>query len=106
MQEVYELILKAATNRDFQMAIRKGRMQEDFFYRVHIVPIHLPPLWDRAEDIPLLIEHFLKIHNQHAQAPSIPGNMLEALLPHDWPGNVRELQMSFTDITRWVKLIY
>ena len=82
----------AATNRDLQAAIRKGRMREDFFYRVHIIPIHLPPLRDRAEDIPLLIEHFFKIHNQHAQAPSIPGNMLEALLSHDWPGNVRELQ--------------
>ncbi|MBC2716590.1 MAG: sigma 54-interacting transcriptional regulator [Desulfobacteraceae bacterium] len=82
----------AATNRDLQEAIRKGLMREDFFYRVHIIPIHLPPLRDRAEDIPLLIEHFLKTHSQHAQAPSIPGNMLEALLSHDWPGNVRELQ--------------
>lgn len=82
----------AATNRDLQVAIRKGRMREDFFYRVHIIPIYLPPLRDRAEDIPLLIEHFLKIHNQHAQAPSIPGNMLEALMSHYWPGNVRELQ--------------
>ncbi len=48
----------AATNRDLQAAIRKGQMREDFFYRVHIIPIHLPPLRDRVEDIPLLIEHF------------------------------------------------
>ena len=82
----------AATNRDLQEAIRKGRMREDFFYRVHIIPIYLPPLRDRTEDIPLLIEHFLKIHSQHEQAPAIPGNIIEALLSHDWPGNVRELQ--------------
>jgi len=82
----------AATNRDLQEAIRKGLMREDFFYRIHIIPIQLPPLRDRQEDIPLLIEHFLKTHSQHAQAPSIPGNMLEALMSHDWPGNVRELQ--------------
>ena len=82
----------AATNRDLQAAIRKGLMREDFFYRVHVIPIHLPPLRDRKEDIPLLIEHFLKIHSRHAQAPAISGNMLETLLSHDWPGNVRELQ--------------
>ncbi|MGB9499172.1 MAG: sigma 54-interacting transcriptional regulator [Dissulfuribacterales bacterium] len=93
----------AAINRDLQAAIRKGQMREDFFYRVHIIPIYLPPLRDRAEDIPLPIEHFLKIHSQHAQAPAISGNMLEALLPHDWSGNFK---MSFTDITRWVKSIF
>ena len=76
----------AATNRDLQAAIREGLMREDFFYRIHIIPIHLPPLRDRTEDIPLLIEHFLKIHSQHAQAPAIPAHMIEALMSHNWPG--------------------
>jgi PAS domain S-box-containing protein len=82
----------AATNRDLQTAIRKGLMREDFFYRIHIIPIHLPPLRERREDIPLLIEHFLKLLSKDTQVPTIPGHMIEALLSHDWPGNVRELQ--------------
>jgi len=82
----------AATNRDLQEAIRNRTMREDFFYRIHVIPIHLPPLRDRKEDIPLLIDHFLKIHSRNKQVPPVTGKMIEALLSHDWPGNVRELQ--------------
>ena len=82
----------AATNRDLKEAIRKGAMREDFYYRVHIIPIHLPPLRNRKEDIPLLVEHFLKIHSSKKNEPPITGKILDAMLSYDWPGNVRELQ--------------
>ncbi len=82
----------AATNRDLQTQVNSGRMREDFFYRIHIIPIHLPPLRERREDIPLLIDHFLKPEGEENQFPEITGEMLEAMVRHDWPGNVRELQ--------------
>ncbi|MCW7754443.1 sigma 54-interacting transcriptional regulator [Desulfobotulus sp. H1] len=82
--------LIAATNRDLTKEVREGRMREDFFYRINILAIHLPPLRERREDIPLLVDHF--VHQQPKSAPAIPPGMMEALLHHDWPGNVRELQ--------------
>lgn len=82
----------AATNRDLKESVRSGQMREDFFYRIHIIPITLPSLKDRREDIPLLIEHFLKIHNYGNISSIIPDNVMEALVRYDWPGNVRELQ--------------
>jgi transcriptional regulator with PAS, ATPase and Fis domain len=65
-------------------------MREDFFYRIHILPIYLPPLRERKEDLPLLVDHFLHLH--HKDHPPLPGNILEALMNYDWPGNIRELQ--------------
>lgn len=82
----------AATNRDLQDHVRKGLIREDFYYRVHVIPIHLPPLRDRKEDIPLLIDHFLSQFKEGDAPPSIPGNLIDALNNHHWPGNVRELQ--------------
>lgn len=82
----------AATNRNIKESVRSGQMREDFFYRIHIIPITLPSLKDRREDIPLLIEHFLKIHNYGNISSIIPDNVMEALVRYDWPGNVRELQ--------------
>ena len=82
----------AATNRDLKEAIRKGAMREDFYYRINIVPIHLPPLRSRKEDIPLLIEHFWEVHSRDKNDPPVTGKILEELLSYDWPGNVRELQ--------------
>jgi PAS domain S-box-containing protein len=82
----------AATNRDLMDLARKGKMREDFFYRIHIIPIHLPPLRNRKDDIPLLVEHFLKVYAGDKEVPSIPGQVLEALVNYEWPGNVRELQ--------------
>jgi transcriptional regulator with PAS, ATPase and Fis domain len=67
-------------------------MREDFFYRIHIIPIHLPPLRNRKDDIPLLVEHFLRVYAGEKEVPSIPGQVLEALVNYEWPGNVRELQ--------------
>ncbi len=82
----------AATNRDLTDLVRKGMMREDFFYRIHIIPIHLPPLRNRKDDIPLFVEHFLRIYAGEREVPSIPGQMMESLVNYDWPGNVRELQ--------------
>ncbi len=82
----------AATNRDLTDLVRKGMMREDFFYRIHIIPMHLPPLRNRKDDIPLFVEHFLRIYAGEREVPSIPGQMMESLVNYDWPGNVRELQ--------------
>lgn len=79
-----------ATNRNLMDQVKNGQMREDFFYRIHVIPIHLPPLRERKEDLPLLIDHFLKEFDYPSH--SIPGKVIEALNAHDWPGNVRELQ--------------
>jgi len=82
----------AATNRNLAELLKRKLVREDFFYRIHIIPINLPPLRQRRDDIPLLVEHFLRIYSQDKKAPSISGRVLEALINYDWPGNVRELQ--------------
>ena len=81
----------AATSRNLPELVQKGSMRSDFFYRVHVIPIHLPPLRQRKEDIPLLIEHFLKAYDRKMRPP-IDDEIMEALSAYDWPGNVRELQ--------------
>ncbi len=83
----------AATHRDLRQSIRAGAFREDLFYRLNVVPIRLPPLRDRAEDIPLLARHFL----ERAQETGLPVKLLdqsavEALRAYRWPGNVRELE--------------
>lgn len=82
----------AATNRNLMESVKKGLMRLDFFYRIHIIPIHLPPLRERKEDLMLLVEHFLKSYDDVEKLPPITGKMIEAMQNHDWPGNVRELQ--------------
>lgn len=82
----------AATNRNLEDLLDKGLIREDFFYRVHIIPIHLPPLRDRKEDLPHLIDHFMKVYGEGKKTSFIPGKVYEALQNYDWPGNVRELQ--------------
>ncbi|MGD0278933.1 MAG: helix-turn-helix domain-containing protein, partial [Smithella sp.] len=69
---------------------KRGGLREDFFYRIHILPVYLPPLRERKDDIPLLIDYFLHLHDK--KHPPLPGNIIEALQNYDWPGNVRELQ--------------
>jgi transcriptional regulator with PAS, ATPase and Fis domain len=82
----------AATNTNLFEQTQKGLMRKDFFYRIHIIPINLPPLRRRKDDIPLLVEHFLRHYSGGKKIPLIPGQVLEALINYDWPGNVRELQ--------------
>lgn len=81
----------AATNRDLMEEVKQGRMRQDFLYRIHIIPVHIPPLRDRKEDIPLLVEHFLGQYESHTFPPVSP-SVTKALQQYDWPGNVRELQ--------------
>ena len=83
----------AATNRDLRQAVVEGRFRQDLFYRLNVVHVHLPPLRDRRDDIPLLADHFLETSNKRL-GKSIEGltrPAMELLLAYDWPGNVREL---------------
>jgi two-component system, NtrC family, response regulator HydG len=83
----------AATNRDLEKAIREGTFREDLFYRLSVIPLHLPPLRERREDIPLLASRFAALTSQRLGRP-VAGFTPEAracLQSHDWPGNVREL---------------
>lgn len=84
----------AATNVDLKQAIRNGRFREDLYYRLNVVPIRIPPLKERAEDIPLLVDHFLALTSQdmNRPKPSVRKQGMDLLIRHDWPGNVRELQ--------------
>jgi two-component system response regulator PilR (NtrC family) len=84
----------AATNQDLVKAVAEGRFREDLFYRINVIPIALPPLRDRREDIPLLAEHFLNKYAEQAgkKITGIAHGTMELLLKHDWPGNIRELE--------------
>lgn len=84
----------AATNKDLQLLIREGRFRADLYYRLQGIEIHLPPLRERPEDIPLLAAHFLRheCRKEKRAMPKISPAVLEALLRYHWPGNVRELQ--------------
>ena len=84
----------AATNRDLGKAVEQGHFREDLYYRLNVIPILLPPLRDRREDIPLLIEHFLEHLSVETdrQIEGVSADALAALMHHDWPGNVRELR--------------
>ena len=82
----------SATNRDLTDQIRKGLLREDFYYRIHVIPIRIPSLKDRKEDIPLLVEFFIQRFSDGEKKASIPMKVMEAFYDYDWPGNVRELQ--------------
>lgn len=83
----------AATNRNLVKLVKEGLMREDFFYRIRILPIQMPPLRERREDIPLLVDHFLAQLNKDKAPPRhLPVRVREALESYNWPGNVRELQ--------------
>jgi len=82
----------AATNRDLKDLVKKGHMREDFFYRIHIIPIQVPPLRDRKDDIPLLAYHFMQTLGKNEADTLLPDKALKAMQSYKWPGNVRELQ--------------
>ncbi len=84
----------AATNRDLRAMVADGRFQEDLFYRLSVIPIELPPLRERPEDVPLLVEHFVRKHAQRMgrRIDGIEPTALERLAAYRWPGNVRELE--------------
>jgi len=84
----------AATNKDLEKAITLKEFREDLYYRLNIIPLHIPPLRQRKEDISLLIQHFIKIFNNKTESPieGISNEALQALSNYDWPGNIRELE--------------
>jgi DNA-binding NtrC family response regulator len=84
----------AATNQDLERLIEERRFREDLFYRLHVLPIRVPPLRERTDDIPLLVHHFIDVANQD-RGTSIDGitdAAMEQLVQYDWPGNVRQLE--------------
>lgn len=83
-----------ATNKDLEEEVRKGLFRRDLFYRVHVIPIYLPPLRDRKEDIPHLVDHFLERINRQMkkEIAGVTPEAMRRLMLHDWPGNVRELE--------------
>lgn len=84
----------AATHRDLAAEVKTGRFREDLFYRLNVVNLQVPPLRDRREDIPLLVNHFLQKYNRqnYKNIDEVPRHVLEMLLNYPWPGNIRELE--------------
>ena len=84
----------AATNVDLTKAVAEGRFREDLFYRINVIPIALPPLRERREDVPLIAEHFLAKYAEQMEKPiaAISGPAMDCLMRYDWPGNIRELE--------------
>jgi two-component system response regulator GlrR len=83
-----------ATNKDLEDQTKQGLFREDLFYRIHVIPVYLPPLRERKEDIPPLVEHFLKRFGQQMkkEVKGLTPVAMQRLMLHDWPGNVRELE--------------
>jgi len=84
----------AASKRDLAEEVRQGRFREDLYYRLNVIPIELPPLRDRVDDIPLLADHFLRVFaaKNQKRVQGIRRDAMEMLTVHSWPGNVRELE--------------
>ncbi len=84
----------AATNEDLARSVKEGRFREDLWFRLRVVPVRLPPLRERREDVPALVEHFVKKHALRLDRPPLmpDADAMRALLDHRWPGNIRELE--------------
>ncbi len=96
-----DIRLVAATNRSLQAMVKSGEMRKDFFYRINIIPIYLPPLRDRKEDLTLLVDYLIEKFAGDEKVPPLTGKMIDAFFNYDWPGNIRELQ---NIITRYISL--
>lgn len=83
-----------ATNKNLEEQVKQGLFREDLYYRIHVIPIHLPPLRERKEDIPPLVEHFLRKFSQQAkkEVKGLTPEAMQKLMLYDWPGNIRELE--------------
>jgi two-component system response regulator AtoC len=85
--------LIAATNRDLEASMRAHQFREDLYYRLNVIEIRIPPLRERREEIPVLIDHFLKKFNaQYGRSVDLPDDAIRAFLDYHWPGNIRELE--------------
>ncbi|MEJ2097206.1 MAG: sigma-54 dependent transcriptional regulator [Deltaproteobacteria bacterium] len=86
--------LISATRKNLEQSINTGAFREDFFYRINVIHLQMPPLRDRKDDIPLLVEHFLEKYSQETakRVDRVSGQALEELVRSDWPGNIRELE--------------
>jgi DNA-binding NtrC family response regulator len=82
----------SATNKDLQLEAKEGRFREDLLYRLNVVSLYVPPLRERKEDIPLLVNHFLNKHVRTKPQKTVSPDAMDILIDHDWPGNVRELE--------------
>jgi two-component system response regulator HydG len=91
----------AATNKELLQEVKTGRFREDLYYRLNVIPIHLPPLRDRGNDIPLLARHFLRrfAKEQGKEVSGFSPEVMRMLLDYSWPGNVRELENSIEHAT-------
>ncbi|MDT8378761.1 MAG: sigma 54-interacting transcriptional regulator [Desulfotignum sp.] len=87
-----DIRIVAATNHNLKTQVKQGRIRQDFFYRIHVLSIHLPRLSERKEDIPLLVDFFLDQYRQKGISGDIPASVKDLFLTYHWPGNVRELQ--------------
>jgi len=89
-----DIRLIAATNRDLLALIHEGKFREDLYYRLNVVPINIPPLRERVEDIPLLVAHFLRKYNAETgkKISQVHPDVIKIFLSYSWPGNVRELE--------------
>jgi transcriptional regulator with GAF, ATPase, and Fis domain len=89
-----DIRIVAATNTDLRQLVKEGSFREDLYYRLNVIPVRLPPLRARKEDIPLLVQHFLEKYGEENRKPhlELTPEALDLLLEYDWPGNVRELE--------------
>ncbi len=89
-----EVRVISASNRDLAQMVREGSFRQDLYYRLVVFPIHIPPLRERREDIPLLVDHFLRkfVDDAGARVERVAPRAMERLVQYDWPGNVRELE--------------
>jgi len=87
-----DLRIIGATSRNIEELLSQGKIRKDFYYRIHVIPLRLPPLRERKSDIPLLVEHLLTKILPEKPCPPLPQEVMDALMDYHWPGNVRELQ--------------
>jgi sigma-54 dependent transcriptional regulator, acetoin dehydrogenase operon transcriptional activator AcoR len=84
----------AATNKNLKQEVQKGSFREDLYFRLNVMPIHMPSLRERKDDIPLLVDYFSRklAYRLQKRVPKISNEVMDLLIKYDWPGNVRELQ--------------
>jgi len=95
-----DLRIIAATNTDLRSLVKQGRLRKDLFYRLNVVSLHMPPLKERVEDIPILVEHFINRYSREYDKPieGLSKDAMKAFMSYSWPGNIRELENKIQQI--------